>query len=240
MTRTHTTVHLALLVSIMMIGATTLAQDDPPDDAPPTDPPVVEDEPGDETAPPSLDDLLGIEQEEEDTTAAEIAQQQAEEELQRRLEEQAIHDGFREALEKMSLSADLLTEQLDCGLGTQRVQEEALARLDALIEQCRKAGGGSCSGGSQSTSQPQSKSGKPKPKQPGQKESPRSGSGGGAEPPLRQGDVNTIIDETRSEWGNLPQRVRDMLLQGRQEKFSSLYEQLTREYYRRLADESSS
>jgi hypothetical protein len=43
----------------------------------------------------------------------------------------------------------------------------------------------------------------------------------------------------RSEWGSLPQRVRDMLLQGRNEKFSSLYEKLTGEYYRRLAEGDS-
>jgi len=29
-------------------------------------------------------------------------------------------------------------------------------------------------------------------------------------------------------------------MQGREEKFSSLYEQMTREYYRRLAEEGSS
>ena len=62
----------------------------------------------------------------------------------------------------------------------------------------------------------------------------------GSTPPGREGDVNQVFDEARSEWGALPERVRDMLLQGREEKFSSLYEQLTREYYRRLAEEGSS
>ena len=47
------------------------------------------------------------------------------------------------------------------------------------------------------------------------------------------------LEEERTEWGNLPERVRDMLLQGSKEKFSSLYKQLTREYYRRLAEEGS-
>ena len=37
----------------------------------------------------------------------------------------------------------------------------------------------------------------------------------------------------------LPERIREMLLQGKQETFSSLYEQLTQEYYRRLAEEGS-
>ena len=48
-----------------------------------------------------------------------------------------------------------------------------------------------------------------------------------------------MIDETRIEWGNLPPRVRDQLLQGRSDKYSSHYERLTREYYRRLAEEGS-
>ena len=48
-----------------------------------------------------------------------------------------------------------------------------------------------------------------------------------------------MIDETYQEWGNLPARVRDVLTQGRNQPFSRLYEQLTREYYRRLAEEGS-
>jgi hypothetical protein len=51
--------------------------------------------------------------------------------------------------------------------------------------------------------------------------------------------LNRVFEESRTEWGGLPQRVRDMLLQGRGEKFSSLYEQMTREYYRKLAEEGS-
>ena len=46
---------------------------------------------------------------------------------------------------------------------------------------------------------------------------------------MQQGDVDTVLEEGRTEWGNLPQRVRDMLLQGRREKFSSLYKRLTNE-----------
>ncbi|HRP63251.1 MAG TPA: VOC family protein, partial [Phycisphaerales bacterium] len=57
------------------------------------------------------------------------------------------------------------------------------------------------------------------------------------QPPMQEGDINTVFEESRSEWGSLPERVRDMLLQGRRERFSSLYEQLTREYYRRLAED---
>jgi hypothetical protein len=40
-------------------------------------------------------------------------------------------------------------------------------------------------------------------------------------------------------WGNLPARVRDQLMQGRHDQFSSLYESMTETYYRRLAEEAS-
>ena len=61
----------------------------------------------------------------------------------------------------------------------------------------------------------------------------------GDPPPMQQGDINTVLEESRAEWGSLPPRVRDQLLQGRKEKFSSLYQQLTQEYYKRLAEEGS-
>ena len=44
------------------------------------------------------------------------------------------------------------------------------------------------------------------------------------------------MEELDREWGGLPRRIRDMLMQGRREAFSSVYEQMTREYYRRLAE----
>ena len=56
-------------------------------------------------------------------------------------------------------------------------------------------------------------------------------------PPMQEGDINTVIEETRTEWGNLPQRWRDALNQGKRDKYSSLEEQLTAEYYKRLAED---
>ena len=37
----------------------------------------------------------------------------------------------------------------------------------------------------------------------------------------------------------LPERVRELVLQGRRDRVSTIYERLTREYYRRLAEEAS-
>jgi hypothetical protein len=203
---------------------------------PPDDPPA---------APPTLDELLGIEDETDDGEAERVAEEEAQAELQRRLDEEEIGNAFAEALRKMALAADQLDRKFDTGLGTQRVQEEVLTKLVLLMDEAKKQ---QCSGAS--TGSPSaSKSSTPKP-QPGRKsgqksqgspsDKPASDSESTEPPPARDGEMNAVFDEQRSEWGNLPQRVRDMLLQGRREKFSSLYEQLTREYYRRLAEEGSS
>jgi hypothetical protein len=173
-------------------------------------------------APPSLDELLGIDEEAgEGASAAEVADRAAQEELQQRLDEEEIRNAFAEAVHKMAVAAKQLDEHFDTGLGTQRVQEEILARLDELVSEAKKQqsrGGGGSSATSAARSSAPAPAGRKAPSQPGAPQ-PASDS----------------RDET--EWGNLPERVRDMLLQGRREKFSSLYERLTREYYRRLAEE---
>jgi len=196
-----------------------------------------EDEP---RQPPSLDELLGLDEEARDQRAAEVAGQEAAEELQRRLDDQQLRHALAVALEKMTLSAELLDTRFDPGLATQRVQQEILVNLDLLIDQARKQ----CAGGGGSSSRPSAAP--QQDRQPGKRAGddpnrpPRGRtSTGGDEGPLEQGDIETVLEETRSEWGSLPQRVRDMLLQGRNEKFSSLYERLTREYYRRLAEGDS-
>jgi hypothetical protein len=204
-------------------------------------------DPGADDPPPSLDELLGIEENEGRAGAEEAARRDRREELERRLNEEAITDAFKQALEKMTVSAALLDEQFDPGLATQRVQEEILGKLAQLIEkaqeqQQQQGGGGSSSSSSERSQQSAGA-------EPGRQDNrgergeqePCNGEGAEQDPPPRQeGPVNAVLEESRSEWGNLPQRVRDMLMQGRREKFSSLYEQMTREYYKRLAEEGSS
>lgn len=205
-------------------------------------------------APPgkSLDDLLGIDKEAQDKGAADAAQRDSDEALKRELSEKEIADSFALAVEKMSLSAELLDNKFDAGLGTQRVQEDIISKLDQLVQQCRnkQCKGGSSSSSSTSSAQQQAKNNskndpgsKPqasKPNPPGTQRNPKpSDSREGAEPPLQEGDINTVIEESRTEWGNLPPRVRDAIQQARRGKFSSLYNQLTAEYYKRLAEESA-
>lgn len=200
-------------------------------------------------APPSLDELLGIEEAgDEQNTANQTAIEQQEKELQQLLAEKELDDAFKAAIDKMQLSAELLDVRYDSGLGTQRLQEEILAGLDQILDQAKKMmQQSSQSSSSSAQQQKQQQQQTPGPQQQNQNqqsqrdENSRTPQESNAlEPPgLRQGDINTVIEESRIEWGTLPERVREELLQGRQEKFSSIYDRLTREYYKRLAEDSS-
>ena len=82
--------------------------------------------------------------------------------------------------------------------------------------------------------------------QPGRQQQSRTPAAGGSStgqpggpPPREDGAINTILDETRAEWGNLPDRVRKMMLQGQSGTKSKLYLELTNKYYERLAREAS-
>jgi len=202
------------------------------------DPPAPTETQQEKETPPSLDELLGLDGLEDN--AAEQAARQNQEELERRLSDVELGDIFDVALKKMAISADLLDGDLDSGLGTQRVQQDILARLDQLIDLAKQMSQqqmSSSAGDGQS---------KPKPgaeqQQAGGQRS-RSGSQGGQAvdpPPGQEGDINTIIEETGSEWGHLPERLREMLEQAQNSHISRMYRKLTEQYYKRLAEEGSS
>ena len=206
---------------------------------------------GKQDKPPSLDDLLGIEGDDASSAdgAADVAERQQNEELEQRLGEQRMADAFEGAIEQMQLSAELLDEKFDAGLGTQRVQEAILAGLDTLIDEAKKSQNQSAAQSMTQQQQQQRNPGKQDQQQrqdqqqqdqnqQDRNQNPNDATEG--DPPGREdGDLNTVLDETRSEWGSLPARIREQLLHGRREKFSSLYDRMTREYYRRLAEDSS-
>ncbi len=194
--------------------------------------------------PPSLDDLLGLETDKSEVQADEAARAESERELQRRLDEKEITDAFLVALDKMATSAKRLGELFDTGLATQRVQQDILAKLDQLIDKARQMQSLGQASASRSTSSQKSRS-----QSPGQRKNqannsqrrdgtPQDSQDGGL-PPRQEGDIHTILQEAGVEWGNLPERLRQELLQGRNDKFSSMYRRLTEEYYKRLAEEGS-
>ncbi len=194
--------------------------------------------------PPSLDDLLGLETDKSEVQADEAARAESERELQRRLDEKEITDAFLVALDKMATSATRLGELFDTGLATQRVQQDILAKLDQLIDKAREMQSLGQASASRSTSSQSGRS-----QNPGQRKNqannsqrrdgPPQGSQEGNPPPRQEGDMHTILQEGGVEWGNLPERIRQDLLQGRNDKFSSMYRRLTEEYYKRLAEEGS-
>lgn len=205
-----------------------------------------EEAPEEETPPaplPDLDELLGLEEEEEaesEEEAPPAPPTDQERELQRRLTAQEAEDAFEEAVRQMGEVAETLRVARDPGVRTQRVQEDILKKLDMLIEQAEQ---------NQSQSQSQQSQSQPRPQQRQQQQQQQQGQQsqssntqgdnrqemlppGGQEAPLRD-----LLDAAQAAWGSLPPRVRDVLLQGSSDRFSSMYESLTEEYYRRLAEE---
>ena len=202
------------------------------------------------TPPPSLDELLGLE--EEDPEASEAAAADASRRVAERLRERPIADDFREAIAQMRASEGLLEEAASesegdaIGLGTQRVQEEIIRRLDALIQsaqrqrqrQQQQQQSSSSSSSSQSQPSPSEQSGASSASSESSRNAQGSESGDAMPPAFEEAELGAMLEEGRVEWGNLPERVRELVRQGRRDRVSSIYRRLTEQYYRRLAEEA--
>ena len=57
-------------------------------------------------------------------------------------------------------------------------------------------------------------------------------------PAMTPAERRARLDTARAAWGNLPERVRDSLLEGSSDYFSALYEAMTEAYYKRIAEEA--
>lgn len=199
--------------------------------------------------PPSLDDLLGIEDAADDPAAASGSEaSDASQALDDRLRERPIADGFREALAGMAESEEALARRGDTGLDTQRIQEAVLRNLQALIESARRerqqqqsSSSSSSSSDDPSSSPSGSSSSRPRGSSSrGEQSSDESGdSGEAALPGFEQAELGGMLEEGRVEWGRLPERVRELVRQGRRDRISSIYRRLTEQYYRRLAEEAT-
>jgi hypothetical protein len=213
--------------------------------------------------PSSLDDLLDLDKDKPQQpgtddgasqgqrppgASGDAAVDEAKRELDKQLTEAEVADAFEQAVEKMGLAAEMLDVKFDSSLTTQRVQEDIIAKLNQLLDQAKKSKSQASSSSSSSAQQRQQQQQK---QNPGQKQQQNQNQNANRNPnpadnrseldppDMQQGDINTVIEETRSEWGNLPPRLREQLMQGRKDKFSSLYDRLTYEYYKRLAEENS-
>lgn len=186
---------------------------------------------------PTLDELLGIEDKPKPET--ESAPDAADADLDRQLaQEKPIADEFLEAVGLMRESAGRLSGQADTGIVTQRLQEDILRRLDQLIQ---RAGEQSSSSSSSSQSQQQ----QDQQQQPSQQRRSENQQASGEPQDRPEGPAGedarlgaqAILDGAR--WGNLPERLREALLQGSSDSYSSLYRSMTEAYYKRLAEEAS-
>lgn len=146
----------------------------------------------------------------------------------------------------------LIGEDLVTGPPTQRLQQDILLRIDSLIDQANEQQSSqSSSSQSSSSNQNQQQNQQSRPEQSNQQQQAQ---GSITEAQLNEGDegdersplsgleetrLGGALEETDQEWGALPARVRDLLRQGRRDTYSNVYEQLTGEYYRRLAEEQN-
>jgi len=212
----------------------------------------------------SLDDLLGISEKDSKKTSAENDRTQKEA-LNRILSEKEAKNTLEASIDGMRRSAVLLGEK-ESGTAVQRIQEDVLARLDALIQsaqsqqqQQQSSSSSSSSSQSKGSSQPKGSQGqkksesasaeeqrraeaKQRAEKQGEKASPGkskpSGDQPGELPPAVDAVKGGVIEETDAEWGNLPPRTREILRQGVREKMSSVYRRWTEAYYRRIAEEA--
>jgi hypothetical protein len=192
---------------------------------------------------PSLDELLGLEEEadrrEDDAPDEPVDPERAQ--LERQLEGADISEVFEEAVRQMGDAADLLSRARDPGARTQRLHDEILTKLDVLIEQAEQQSQQSSSSSS-SSSQRQAQQQRTGQQQQRQASSQRSqGEPQEQMPPgAQEAQLSEALDAARAAWGALPERVRDALVEGTNETFSSIYKRMTESYYKRLAEEGDS
>jgi len=195
--------------------------------------------------PPSLDELLKIVDRPATGRPDGPDPMLIDPDVRERLEDDAAAaaDAFRQALGQMDQVAVRLGDHQDPGLITQRIEESIIAKLDQALDAARRQSGGQSRPSSQrqqDTGAQQNQPGPPKQGSSGSNPSgtmPNQGSPTSGAPAAH--DAGGEIEETRDQWGSLPDRVRQELLQGIGSKYSSVYRRLTEAYYKRLAQESS-
>ncbi len=205
---------------------------------PPKDSPVKEDparKPTRDDPLPSLDELLGLPEGEKPVEGAgEESKDLTRDELDRKLAPAEAAAEFEQTVELMRQAAGRLGESRDAGVATQRLQDDIVRRLDQIISAAER---------NQQQSQSKSKQQKQQQKQQSQQQKQQSQTNKGenkspVDPPARQdGTLAPPKPAASAAWGNLPEHVRESLMQGLGDRFSSLYQSMTESYYKRLAEE---
>lgn len=191
---------------------------------------------------PDLDELLGLPR----RKPAQDPAPRRDGELERQLRGDEQGDAFEQAVRLMNESAARLEGSLDAGVETQRLQDEAIKRLDQLIAQAQRNRQRQRQQQQQQQQQAQQQDQR---EQGGQRQSSQqeamaegrqpagTGDRDSAGPAGRNAELNPAQLAGGAAWGNLPAHVREALVQGLADRYSSMYQRLTEEYYRRLAEE---
>lgn len=152
-----------------------------------------------------------------------------------------------EAVDLMLDASGRLNTAGDTSIQTQRIQQSAIDKLDALISQAKKQQQKKKKQQSKQQKQDQQDpSSQPKDQQQSQAQQQQPQQQPGrmdsadrtdADLPAGQGPaLSPALEAARASWGNLPARIRDLLTQGSGEKFSGMYQQMTEDYYRKLGE----
>jgi len=269
--------HTALLVALL--GSVALAAQPQPDNAP-SPPPAPAKAPQAKPAEPlpSLDDLLklappatptapakpgdkqpGDQQPDADTPAKPALPDASRQQLDESLKGEQSTEAFAQAVQLMAQAASRLETAGDTSSQTQRVQQSAIEKLDALISQAKKQQKKKQQQQQQQKEQQQQKDQQqqqqPSQPQQGDEQSAEAKAQAQAErerqaaqaaaqaaqglPGAENAMLNGDLQSARAAWGNLPSRLREALMQGSGEKFSSGYQRLTEDYYRKLAEKKN-
>ncbi|MCA9280155.1 MAG: hypothetical protein H6815_00760 [Phycisphaeraceae bacterium] len=185
----------------------------------------------------SLDDLLGLEE------APDEKVEEHNTELWQLLEGERESNPLVNAARLMSRAAERLTQKIDPGITTQRIQEQILIDLEKTIEDARNQQNQQSQ--QQQQSQNQQQNNPDQQQQPSQQnqemnQNPQGDNTGQQNTVAgRDAQPGTMVTAAQARWGSLPARVRDTLTQGSSDSFSSMYRSLTEAYYKRLAEEGN-
>jgi hypothetical protein len=209
-------------------------------------------------SPPSLDELLNIAPAEAQPAPADPPAAKLDEQVVQALDVEQAADVFQQLLTEMQQVSQRLGSDLDPGIDTQRLQEQILVKLEQVMASARRQQQqqqqSSSSSSSSQSQQQQSESNKGShANERGRSEADNQAANAQAQQANnqgenrgdpsdpgkpREGDAIGAMESNRAEWGNLPPRLRDELMQGIDERFSPVYQEMTESYYRKLAEEA--
>lgn len=197
---------------------------------------------------PSLDEALGLKK----PGGSPAMPSRDEAALTEHLSPEQVRDEISQAVKLMGDAASRVADGKDVGVETQRLQEEILQKLNKLLDEAKrqeqekqKQQKQQQQQGQQQQSpqdqQQQQQSGKQNQQQrqdQASQQQQKGGNGSGNKEGLKEekGDLRPTLS-SGAAWGNLPPHVREQLMQGFGDSFSSMYKRMTEAYYKRLAEE---